>query len=136
MTTPQPLSCSPACPAEALLHLLAGKWKAQIFRLAVEGPVRFNGLLRQLRGTTRQSLALALRELCEAGLLTKAVIKAKPLHIEYRLSEKGESLVPVFRELEQVSSDGGSVPSKASASISSATGRQDDSPPSSRGEGR
>jgi len=102
MTTREPLSCSGECPAEELLHLLAGRWKAQIFRQAVEGPVRFNGLLRQLKGSTKQSLALALRELCDAGLLTKTVIKIKPLHIEYKLSERGEAVVPVFRRLEQV----------------------------------
>jgi DNA-binding HxlR family transcriptional regulator len=47
-------------------------------------------------------VALALRELCEAGLLTKTVIKLKPLHIEYRLSDKGQAVVPVFRKLEQL----------------------------------
>jgi DNA-binding HxlR family transcriptional regulator len=102
MTTPEPLSCYGECPAEELLQLLAGRWKARIFRLALEGPVRFNGLLRQLKGSTKQSVALALRELCEAGLLTKTVIKLKPLHIEYRLSDKGQAVVPVFRRLEQL----------------------------------
>jgi len=37
------------------------KWKPQIFRLSFEGPVRFNGLLRQLEGSNKQSVAVALR---------------------------------------------------------------------------
>lgn len=88
------------CPAEGLLKQLSGKWKPQIFRLALEGPVRFNGLIRKIEGSNKQSIATALRELEENGLLEKSVIKLKPLHIEYSLSEKGKSLVVVFQQLE------------------------------------
>lgn len=91
------------CPAEGLLKLLGGKWKPQVFRLAVEGPLRFNRLLRQLPGSNKQSVAVALKELEEAGLLLKTVVKEKPLHIEYCLSEKGRSLVAVFTTLEGLS---------------------------------
>ena len=88
------------CPAEGLLKQLSGKWKPQIFRFALAGPVRFNALLRDLEGSNKQSVATALKELHESGLLDKNTIKLKPLHIEYTLSEKGKSLVPVFRQLE------------------------------------
>lgn len=91
------------CPAEGLLKQLSGKWKPQIFRLAVEAPVRFNALLRQIEGSNKQSIAVALKELEEQGLLEKVVVKEKPLHIEYHLSEKGNSLIPVFRQLELLS---------------------------------
>ena len=87
-------------PAEGLLKLLSSKWKPQIFLLAVNGPIRFNGLLRDLKGANKQSISTALRELEEFGLLDKNVIKLKPLHIEYNLSEKGKSLIPVFKQLE------------------------------------
>ncbi|OMQ10395.1 helix-turn-helix domain-containing protein [[Flexibacter] sp. ATCC 35103] len=88
------------CPAQGLLKLLSGKWKPQIYLLAVDKPLRFNGLLRDLNGANKQSVAVALRELEDFGLLDKNVIKLKPLHIEYVLSEKGKSLIPVFRQLE------------------------------------
>lgn len=88
------------CPAEGLLKQLSGKWKPKIFRLALEGPVRFNSLVREIEGSNKQSIATALRELEENGLLEKTVIKLKPLHIEYSLSEKGKSLVVVFQQLE------------------------------------
>lgn len=91
---------SNTCPAEVLLKTLSGKWKPQIFRRALDGPVRFNALLRQLEGSSKQSIAVALRELEEQGLLDKTTIRLKPLHIEYNLSEKGKSLVPVFQQLE------------------------------------
>jgi DNA-binding HxlR family transcriptional regulator len=90
------------CPAETLLKLLSGKWKPQIFKLAVEGPLRFNSLLRQLEGSNKQSVSVALKELEEQGLLDKTIIKLKPLHIEYNLSEKGKTMIPVFQQLENL----------------------------------
>lgn len=92
----------PGCPAEGLLKTLSGKWKAQIFRLALDAPLRFSSLLRQLEGSNKQSIAVALKELEEEGLLNKVTISEKPLHIEYSLSEKGQLLVAVFRQLELV----------------------------------
>lgn len=92
-----------ACPAEGLLKLLSGKWKPQIFKLALEGSVRFSSLLRDIEGSNKQSIAVALKELEEEGLLKKITVKLKPLHIEYHLSEKGKSLIPVFRQLEMLS---------------------------------
>ncbi|MBK0402286.1 helix-turn-helix transcriptional regulator [Adhaeribacter sp. BT258] len=105
MTTLNDFSEPESCPATNLLKLLAGKWKPQIYRLALEGPLRFNTLLRQLPGSNKQSVAVALKELEEAGLLQKTIIKEKPLHIEYNLTEKGFMLVPVFKQLENFSAE-------------------------------
>lgn len=90
------------CPAESLLKQLSGKWKPQIFRIAVTGPVRFNSLLRQLEGSSKQAIATALKEMEEQSLIEKTVIQLKPLHIEYTLSEKGKSLIQVFKQLEHL----------------------------------
>jgi len=90
------------CPAQQLLKALAGKWKPQIFRLAVAGPLRFNALLRDIEGSNKQSLAQALRELEEEGLLLKTTITHKPLHIEYTLTERGMGLISVFKQLEML----------------------------------
>ena len=83
-----------------MLKQLSGKWKPQIFRLAVNGPLRFNALLRTIEGTNKQSLASSLNELVKAEYLDKVVIRQKPLHIEYSLSEKGRAVVPLFMQLE------------------------------------
>jgi DNA-binding HxlR family transcriptional regulator len=64
--------------------------------------LRFNSLLRQLEGSNKQSVAVALKELEEQGLLDKTIIKLKPLHIEYNLSEKGKTMIPVFMQLENL----------------------------------
>lgn len=88
------------CPAEGLLKSLSGKWKPQIFRLATFGAVRFSSLMRQMEGVRKQSLAIALREMEEEGLLVKIFVTEKPLHIEYVLSQKGKAMIPIFKQLE------------------------------------
>lgn len=88
------------CPASKLLKMLSGKWKPQIFKLALSGPLRFNSLIRQLEGSNKQAVAVALKELEEEGLLERNVIKLKPLHVEYILSERGTSMISVFLQLE------------------------------------
>jgi DNA-binding HxlR family transcriptional regulator len=100
MTTKNIADTNETCPAQSLLKQLAGKYKPELFRLAVEGPVRFSTLLKQIEGSNKQTLSVALKELEEIGLLDKNVIQQKPLHIEYNLSERGKSLIPVFKQLE------------------------------------
>lgn len=100
MTTKMDTEEKETCPAQALLKMLSGKWKPEIFRLAADHPLRFSSLLRDIAGANKQSLSLALKELEETGLLQKTIIKIKPLHIEYRLTDKGRTLVPVLQQLE------------------------------------
>ena len=102
MTTKKEIINNTTCPAQALLKLLSGKWKPEIFRLAVDGPLRFSSLLRQIEGSNKQTLSVALKELEEVGLLEKITIKEKPLHIEYYLTENGKSLIPVLQQLENL----------------------------------
>lgn len=102
MTTKKEIIENETCPAQGLLKLLSGKWKPEIFRLAAEAPLRFSSLLRQIEGSNKQTLSVALRELEEVNLLEKIVIKQKPLHIEYNLTEKGKSLIPILKQLESL----------------------------------
>lgn len=102
MTTKKSTEENETCPAQALLKMLSGKWKPEIFRLAFDGPLRFSSLLRQINGSNKQSLSVALKELEEVGLLQKVVIREKPLHIEYNLTENGRSLLPIFEQLESL----------------------------------
>jgi DNA-binding HxlR family transcriptional regulator len=90
------------CPAESLLKTLSGKWKLQIFKLAVDGPLRFSQLLKQLEGSNKQSVAVALKELETDGLLHRETIQEKPLHVEYTLSEKGRDLIGIFEQIERL----------------------------------
>lgn len=102
MTTNTNIENDNGCPVEGLLKMLSGKYKMQMFKLAADGPLRFNALLRDIDGANKQTVAVALKELEEQGLLIRTIIKQKPLHVEYILSEKGQTLIPVFRQLETV----------------------------------
>ena len=106
MTTQPIKDDKETCPAQSLLKLLSGKWKPEIFRLATEAPLRFSSLLRQIKDSNKQSLSAALKEMEEAELLTRVVVRPKPLHVEYYLTEKGKALVPVFEQLEGLSKGG------------------------------
>lgn len=102
MTIKKTPNADETCPAQTLLKQLSGKWKPEIFRLAVASPTRFSNLLRSIEGSNKQSLSVALKELEEEGLLSRRIIQQKPLHIEYHLTEKGKLLIPVFEQLEQL----------------------------------
>jgi DNA-binding HxlR family transcriptional regulator len=85
------------CPGESILKLLSGKWKPQILYLATRHTLRFNSLIKELPGSSKQAVASALRELEEAHLLSKTIVRQKPLHIEYVLTEKGKSMLSVYK---------------------------------------
>lgn len=102
VTTPTTAVSMEECPTAQSLKLLSGKWKPQIFLLCMIGPVRFNSLLRQLPSANKQSLSIALRELEQAELLEKVIVKKKPLHIEYHLTDKGRSMVEIFKNIDKL----------------------------------
>lgn len=102
MTTEKLNDNDSTCPAQAMLKMVAGKWKPEILRLAVEQPLRFSSLLRRLKGSNKQAIAAALKDLEETGLLEKVVLKQKPLHIEYYLTKQGHALIPILHQLENI----------------------------------
>lgn len=88
MTTKKEIVDNETCPAQGLLKLLSGKWKPEIFRLAVEEPLRFSSLLRQIEGSNKQTLSVALRELEEVGLLEKLSFNKSPYILNIVLPKK------------------------------------------------
>lgn len=92
------------CPATELLKALNGKWKSDIFKLAVQGPVRFGHLLKNFPEANKQSLTTALRELENDGFLSRTVVQLKPLHVEYQLTDKGLRAIEIFQSIEKINS--------------------------------
>jgi DNA-binding HxlR family transcriptional regulator len=101
MTTKNTNDKSHICPLQNFFKLFSGKLKPEIFLSATKSALRFNTLLREIEGANKQSLAIALKDLTEANILEKIVVKTRPLHIEYHLTEKGRSIVPIFEKLDQ-----------------------------------
>lgn len=91
-----------ACPKEYLLKMLTGKWKPCIFSYASNGPVRFGQIMKLLPEATKQAITNALRELEESNILERKVIREKPLHVEYTLTELGVEFIPIFKAIEEL----------------------------------
>jgi DNA-binding HxlR family transcriptional regulator len=90
----------PGCPVEVTLDLIDGRWKGVVlFHLLDAGCLRFNALQRRLPGITQRLLTKQLRELEEAGLVSRKVYAEVPPRVEYRVTEEGESLRPIFDAL-------------------------------------
>ena len=88
-----------ACPMEATLDLIGGKWKGAIlFRLS-EQTLRFNELSRLFYKITARSLTKQLRELEADGLVHREVYPEVPPKVEYSLTAKGQTLRPVLEAL-------------------------------------
>jgi len=89
------------CVVDAALDLIGGKWKGVIVYklLQTDEPLRFNGLKRMLGDITQRMLTKQLRELEDAGLISRTVYAQVPPRVEYRLTEAGLALAPVVAAL-------------------------------------
>lgn len=92
------------------LRLISGRWKLPIlFRLYADGVVRSSQLLRDIPGISQKMLTQQLRALAADGLILRADFGLKPPRVEYRLSAKGEALMPVLLAARQFAASHGSA---------------------------
>lgn len=80
-----------------LQKILGGKWKLEIlYYIGVEDIHRFGSLKRYLGEITESSLTKQLRELEADGFLHRHDFQEVPPHVEYALTELGESFISVL----------------------------------------
>ena len=85
------------CPVVYVMGIVGAKWKIPIlWHLADEGTLRYNELKRGVVGITNIMLTTCLRELEESGLVVREELGTIPPHVEYSLSERGRTLVPIL----------------------------------------
>ncbi|MCS4586017.1 helix-turn-helix transcriptional regulator [Clostridium perfringens] len=89
------------CPVEVTLNLIGNKWKILILRDLIDGTKRFGELKRSVGSITQKVLTSNLREMEEAGLLTRKVYAEVPPKVEYTLTETGFSLKPILDSMFQ-----------------------------------
>lgn len=81
------------CPVFPLIDILEKKWALKIIREIYNGTIRFNQLKRNLKGVTAAILVKRLRELEDAGLISRKVLRYSPSEIEYELGDGARQLM-------------------------------------------
>ncbi|HEX7856791.1 MAG TPA: helix-turn-helix domain-containing protein [Sphingobium sp.] len=87
------------CPLRVLFDQIADKWSMMVLAVLESGPLRFNAVKRQLEGVTQKALTQCLRRLERNGLITRRVLPASPIAVEYELTPLGRSLQDPFKAL-------------------------------------
>ncbi len=87
------------CAVVRTVHYIGGKWKPIILIRLIDGPVRFGKLTVQVSDISRKILTQQLRELQEDGLIIRHDYQEKPPRVEYELSERGKTLIPVLKAM-------------------------------------
>ena len=79
------------------LSLISGKYKMTILYTLMEfGVVRFNEMKRYIGGISYKTLSVALKELESDGLVHREEYPQIPPKVEYSLTERGRSLIPIL----------------------------------------
>ncbi len=85
-----------ASPIEYTLSTIGGKWKPNILFLIQLGINRFGLLNKGIHDISKQMLTKQLRELEKDGLIIRKIYAEIPPRVEYFISKKGETIMPVL----------------------------------------
>ena len=90
----------PDCPIRNVLSRISCKWPMLVlFTLSQRGTLRFNTLRRAMPDISQKMLTATLRTLEEDGLVVRQVYAEVPPRVEYGLTERARSLLPILDEL-------------------------------------
>lgn len=87
------------CPLEYGLDVFGGKWKSRILCVLSDGPLRYGEIRKEMTDVTDAALANALKDLMESDLIERVQFEEIPPHVEYNLSGKDESVLPVLQHI-------------------------------------
>ena len=90
------------CGLKKVLDIVGGKWKIMILCLIDNQEViRYGELNRSIYGITNTMLANSLKELESDGLVIRKQYAEMPVRVEYSLTQKAKSLIPILLELKK-----------------------------------
>lgn len=88
------------CPLEYGLEIFGGKWKSRIICvLAEKGTLRYSVLRKEMSNITDAVLASTLKELIADNIVQRKSFDEIPPHVEYCLTEKGISVIPILQSI-------------------------------------
>lgn len=93
------------CPGIQAFHLLAQRWNTFIIWALLERSRRFTDLLEVIDGVSDRMLTKRLRELEDAGIVSRHRYREVPPRVEYALTDAGQALHPIIEAMEDWSSN-------------------------------
>ncbi len=88
------------CPLEYGLEVFGGKWNSRIICvLAAKEVLRYSELRKEMGNITDAVLSASLKELITNGIVIRKSYDEIPPRVEYSLSEKGRSVVPILQSI-------------------------------------
>lgn len=88
------------CPLEYGLSVFGGKWKSRIICvLAGKKKLRYSEIRKEMCNITDAVLASTLKELIKDGIVKRKSYDEIPPRVEYSLTKKGESVVPILQNI-------------------------------------
>lgn len=89
-----------ACSVIDSLRQIGSQWRLIVLHDLQDGEKRFNELKRST-GANSRTLSRVLDDLGEMGFVTRRMEEDAPVATYYSLTPKGESLEPVFAEIDR-----------------------------------
>ena len=90
----------PDCPIRNILSRVGDKWSMLVlFTLETHGNLRFKELQRNIPDISQKMLTATLKMLEADGLVCREAFPEVPPRVEYSLSNKGKSLLPLIGNL-------------------------------------
>lgn len=90
------------CSITYTLSIVSSKWKwLLLYKLFQNGVQRYGEIKRSIPPITHKMLSQQLKELEEEGLINRKEYPQLPPKVEYSLTAKGETLIPVLELMSQ-----------------------------------
>lgn len=90
------------CGLKRVIDIVGGKWKIMILCVIDNNEiVRYGELNRAVHGITNTMLANSLKELEADGLVERKQYDEMPVRVEYNLTDKAKTLIPILLELKR-----------------------------------
>jgi DNA-binding HxlR family transcriptional regulator len=100
-----PVHESTSCAVAACAEIIGAKWTALLVHDLSEGPRRFSELEHSCAGISPRTLSERLRALEDEGILERRSYAESPPRVEYELTEKGASLLPIIDAMREFGRD-------------------------------
>jgi DNA-binding HxlR family transcriptional regulator len=88
------------CPVDNTFKIVGKKFTIHILRnMTWLNQSKFSQFLESIEGINPKTLSVRLREMEKSGLIKRQVYPDTPIRIEYTITEKGEALKPIIRQM-------------------------------------